>query len=195
MSRLLLWRHGLTAWNAEGRIQGQLDPPLAEEGVRQAEKAAEFLAALAPRLIVSSDLSRARLTAAELAARTGLPVALDERLRERHWGEWQGATHAELAVSDPERYAAWRDGGPVDVPGAESNAEVGVRVAAALIEHAPEDGVAVVVSHGGALKHGLARLISVPALGPVLRGLDNCRWSEVQRRGEGWVLGAHNVGA
>jgi probable phosphoglycerate mutase len=195
VSRLLLWRHGLTAWNAEGRIQGQLDSPLAEDGVRQAEKAAELLAALRPSIIVSSDLSRARLTAEELAVRTGLPVSVDRRLRERHWGQWQGATHAELAESDPERYAAWQDGGRIDVPGAETDADVGIRVAAALAEHAPAGGVAVVVSHGGALKHGLAALIGVPGLGPVLRGLGNCRWSEVQRRGDGWVLNAHNVGA
>jgi probable phosphoglycerate mutase len=197
VSRLLLWRHGLTTWNAEGRIQGQLDSPLAEEGVVQAEKAAALLASTRPVSIVSSDLSRARCTADALAARTGLPVALDPRLRERHWGQWQGRTHDQLAVEDPERYVAWNGGALVDVPGAEDYEAVGARVAATLRElvSTSDGGPVVVVSHGGALKHGLIAFLGLPGeAAQVVRGLGNCRWADVRARGTGWSLHSYNVG-
>jgi broad specificity phosphatase PhoE len=194
VTRILLWRHGLTGYNAEGRIQGQFDAPLADEGLRQAEKAAELLAALAPTRIVSSDLSRARRTAEVLGARTGLSVEPDTRLRERHFGEWQGRTHAELAAHDAERYDAWRSGGPVTVPGSESTAEVGVRTAAALGDLA-DSGLVVVVSHGGSIRYGLEEFLGAPGLSRVLRGLENCHWADVRPRGGRWVLHAYNVGA
>jgi probable phosphoglycerate mutase len=195
VTRLLLWRHGLTEWNAAGRIQGQLDAPLAEEGIRQAEKAASVLAGLEPTAIVSSDLSRARRTAEELAARTGLTVSTDVALRERHWGDWQGSTHAELQVDDPERYAAWRDGGRIEVPCAESNSAVGARAAAAIRAAASTGDTVVVVSHGGAIRYGLGELLGAPDLPRVLRTLENCRWADVRARGDRWVLHAYNVGA
>ncbi|MCW2567109.1 MAG: histidine phosphatase family protein [Mycobacterium sp.] len=195
MSRILLWRHGLTGYNAEGRIQGQFDAPLADEGLRQAEKAAELLAALAPTRIVSSDLSRARRTAEVLGARTGLSVEPDTRLRERHFGEWQGRTHAELATHDAERYDAWRNGRHVAVPGSESTTECGVRTAAALTEIASGEGPIVVVSHGGSIRYGLEEFLGAPGLSRVLRGLENCHWADVRPRGGRWILHAYNVGA
>ena len=69
VGRLVVWRHGRTGWNAEGRFQGQLDPPLDATGRRQAARAATALAAtLGPdALVVSSDLDRARATAQVLA--------------------------------------------------------------------------------------------------------------------------------
>jgi probable phosphoglycerate mutase len=197
--RLLLWRHGQTDWNAEGRIQGQTDSQLADEGVRQAEKAAEPLAALSPTLIVASDLARARDTAEVLATRTGLAVTTDARLRERHWGDWQGHTHAELAVHDAERYVAWRNGERIEVPGAETNEAVGLRAAAgilAAVEASPDDGVVVVVSHGGAIRHSLGYLLGAPAgFAGLVRTLDNCRWADLRPRRDSWVLHAYNVGA
>ena len=84
MRRLVIWRHGRTTWNAEHRFQGQSDVPLDAVGVEQARRAAVELAALKPSVIVSSDLQRARDTAAALAAVTGLEVNLDRRLRETY---------------------------------------------------------------------------------------------------------------
>ncbi|MGB3014153.1 MAG: histidine phosphatase family protein, partial [Candidatus Nanopelagicales bacterium] len=88
--RLVLWRHGRTAWNLEHRFQGQTDVALDEVGVRQARAAAGLLMALRPQLIVSSDLSRARDTAQALADRTSLTVQTDPRLRETNGGRWEG---------------------------------------------------------------------------------------------------------
>ena len=63
MTRLIIWRHGQTTWNAARRVQGQIDIELSDLGRRQAAEAAERLAALGPTRIVSSDLRRADATA------------------------------------------------------------------------------------------------------------------------------------
>ncbi len=99
-------RHGQTEYNLRSRMQGQLDTELTELGRAQAVAAAEALAKRQPLLIVSSDLRRAYDTAVALAERTGLPVQVDERLRETHLGDWQGMTHAEIDAS--RRAPGWR---------------------------------------------------------------------------------------
>ncbi len=86
----MLLRHGRTADNHGGRIQGQLDTPLDEVGRRQAAATAPLLTAAAPGVLLSSDLARARDTALVLGERAGLVPVLDPRLRELHLGTWQG---------------------------------------------------------------------------------------------------------
>src|SRR2546428_10390762 len=107
MTRLIIWRHGRTAWNHLRRVQGRLDIDLDEIGLAQAEQAAPALAAYEPQVLVSSDLIRARRTAQALAAITNLPVDLDPRLRERDYGPWQGLTHPEIQARYPVDYARW----------------------------------------------------------------------------------------
>jgi probable phosphoglycerate mutase len=114
VTRLILWRHGQTAWNAGGRVQGQIDTPLSDTGLAQAAAAAPRLAALEPAVLVSSDLRRASTTMAALAALVDVPVAYDPRLRERSFGEWEGLTHAEIGGTWPEAFDRWRRGAPVD---------------------------------------------------------------------------------
>ncbi len=182
MRRLLLVRHGESLWNAEGRIQGQRCSGLSQRGHAQAASlAAAYRTPLAPLLattpgavqVVSSDLPRARETAAPLAAELGLQVRTDPRLRERAFGRWEGWSHAELAAEEPDRWQRWTSGADVmEEIGAETAAQLADRVAPALAElHAAttEGGVCVVVSHGGSIWHGLHRLLSLPArsLGPV----------------------------
>src|SRR5206468_4788215 len=125
--RVLVWRHGRTEWNAEGRFQGQLDPPLDERGRRQAAQAAPYLAAgLTPEdtVVVSSDLVRAAETARSLTGLLGGPLRLDERLREHGMGSWEGLTRAEVADRFPEQYADWMAGRPVRGRGGEDPSEV-----------------------------------------------------------------------
>jgi len=191
--RLLLWRHGRTAWNAEGRIQGQADVPLDAVGVRQAAEAAPLLAAERPDAILSSDLSRARATADALAAVTGLPVQVDSRLRESAFGDWQGRTGEEIAARWPEAYSRWRSGEPIGLPGVETPEEVADRVVAAL--DSTGAGTTVVVTHGGAARRGLLALLDWPerslvGLGP----LGNCRWCELRTSTRGWRLYSYNAG-
>src|SRR3954470_25067795 len=99
--RVVLLRHGRTAHNATGRIQGQLDVPLDSVGLAQAAAVAEALAEASPYAVVSSDLSRARETALAVSERAGAPLSLDERLREISLGAWQGLTSDEAAAQFP----------------------------------------------------------------------------------------------
>ena len=190
--RLVLWRHGQTQWNVEGRFQGQSDIPLDPEGERQAERSARLLAALQPAAIFSSDLTRAMATAAPLARLTGLTVIPDKDLRERYGGQWEGLTDVEIRGRYPDAHKHWQP------PGGETSAAVADRAAAALdriAETLTPEALAVVVSHGAALRLGAARLLGLPeelwgAVGP----LANCAWSVLGRRRGRWRLLEHNAG-
>lgn len=203
VARVVLWRHGRTAWNAEGRWQGHLDVPLDEVGQEQARAAAAVLAKVTPTALVSSDLARARVTAQALADATGLPVTEDRALREIDGGAWQGLLRAEIEAADPERYAAWRGGEDLPAGGGERRSTAAERVAAAVERHAAhvaaDDGAGtlVVVSHGGALGGALLRLLGLAReAAPVVAGLRNAHWTTLVRGGEGgprWRLLEHNA--
>ena len=197
MTRLILWRHGRTDWNHIHRIQGQLDSELDEVGLAQAAAGAPALAAVQPLLIVSSDLRRTTRTAGFLADLTGLPVELDPRLRERHFGRWQGLTMAEIEQNHAEEWAASQRG-EHGADGVESVAALGERAAAALADIADrvgESGTAVVVTHGGAARAGVATLLGLTAARWHLLGaLKNCAMTDLRRdSARGWVLQAHNL--
>jgi len=198
VTRLIVWRHGQTVWNQQQRIQGQTDVDLDDVGRQQAAAAAQLLVAKNPDLIVSSDLRRAQDTAQALATLTGLPVDTDSRLRERVYGLWEGLTHPEIEARWPEKFQQWRRGEPVTDVGIESYDDVGKRVSAALADIAEraQGGTAVVVTHGGAARHGVGAFLgwanTVPhTLGP----LANCHWIELrQGRGGAWRMETYNVG-
>lgn len=159
-ARLWLVRHGQTDWNLIGRFQGQADPPLNATGEQQARDLAARLDGTAYAALYSSDLLRARQTAAALADHTGLPVRLDARLREVHHGEWDGLLVTEVQARYGDSWAEReRSPGTARPPGGETVAEVADRVAAALDEiarlHAGTD--VLVVSHGLALATALCR--------------------------------------
>jgi probable phosphoglycerate mutase len=197
MTRLLIWRHGQTAWNALRQTQGQLDIDLNDVGLEQASAAAALLAARRPDLIASSDLSRCASTARPLALVTGLPVALDKRLRERDFGPWQGLLPGEIEQRWPQEYEHWQQTGESVLPGIESVEDLAARAAAAFADVAEQvgDGTAVVVTHGGAAKAGTTELLGWPVhVGHALKVLDNCHWTELRRTSMGWQLFAHNVG-
>jgi broad specificity phosphatase PhoE len=197
--RIVLWRHGRTEWNASGRFQGQTDISLDDFGREQADGAARRLASLQPELLVSSDLRRARDTMAALAALTGLKIELDARLRETFAGDWQGLTGTEIATRHPEDYKSWRAGDPLlRVGGGETRQEVAERVAAAVRDVAArlsDDGLAVLTTHGGAARLGIAALIGMPLERFTnIGGLSNTSWSMLRDTDQGWVLVEHNAG-
>lgn len=194
----MLWRHGQTAWNLEQRFQGNTDIELTAEGAAQARRAARLLAALRPDAIIASDLRRAAGTAAELAALTNLPVTHYEGLRETFAGAWQGLTHTEIVERYGEQYAAWKRGEPVRRGGGELETEVADRAAPVVLTAADklaDDGVLVVVSHGGTIRTTIGRLLGLESTSwESLGGLTNCCWSVLGEGARGWRLLEHNAG-
>ncbi|MFJ6796703.1 histidine phosphatase family protein [Streptomyces sp. NPDC091268] len=196
--KIVLWRHGQTAWNLERRFQGSTDIELTQTGVAQARRAARLLASLKPDAIIASDLRRASATAAELAAVTGLPVTHSAALRETYAGEWQGLTHDEIVEKYGEQYAAWRRGEPVRRGGGELETEVADRAAPVVLSYVdrlPPNGTLVVVSHGGAIRTTIGRLLGLDSHHwESLGGLSNCCWSVLGEGARGWRLMEHNAG-
>jgi probable phosphoglycerate mutase len=194
--RLFLWRHGRTEWNAEGRFQGQLDPPLDEVGRDQAVRTAPHLLACGltaqDTVVVSSDLIRAAATATVLTTLLGVPLRLDARLREHGLGAWEGLTRADVAARHPEQYADWLAGRPVRGRGGENPAEVTRRAVAALAD-LPPARAAVVVTHGGTAGRLLEALLGLGAdHRRVFGALGNCAWSELTQQAGRWRLIRHN---
>jgi glucosyl-3-phosphoglycerate phosphatase len=199
VTRLIIWRHGNTDWNAGHRVQGQTDVPLNDLGRQQAVDAAELLVRFQPAAIVSSDLRRAADTAAALAAVTGLRVEHDERLRERHFGAWQGLTMTEVAVAHPLQYARWLAGGDDVGADVETLSDLGKRVAEAFqaaADLAPPGGTVVVATHGAAARQGIGHLLGWPSEQlRTLRALQNCHWVELTHdTTRGWQIASYNVG-
>jgi len=196
MPRLVVWRHGRTAWNATRRFQGQTDVELDETGISQAIAAAPRIAAYQPDVIISSDLKRATQTADELAKITGLGVELDPRLRERHFGPWQGLTAEEIGERFPDQFARWRSVLDLDDPAIERQEALAARVGDAFREIAQRvgDGTAVLVMHGGSARAGCGTLLGWPMeLWGTLGALSNCAGADLAytvRRG--WQLNAYN---
>ena len=153
-TKLLLIRHGETAWNAEHRIQGQLDIPLSPLGMLQATRLAECLANEPIDAVYPSAQSRAWLTAAPLAARLGVEVVAEPRLRERSFGIFEGHTLDEISARYPDEFRKWRERDAAWRPeGGESGQQLIDRVMAAVTEigarHAGQ--TVALVSHGGVL--------------------------------------------
>lgn len=214
--RVVFWRHGRTEWNSKGRFQGQEDIPLDDTGRDQARRSARLLRKLEPVQIVSSDLLRARDTAAMLGELCSLDVGTDPRLRETYAGRWQGKTFQEIGEQFEGEQAAWSAGSvTARAGGGESRVDVGLRMAEAVLEIAgglESNGTLVVVSHGGAMRVGLAAMLGLPQeFWGSISGVTNCHWSvleeleghpnagdpAVENRGPSptrWHLTEHNVG-
>jgi 2,3-bisphosphoglycerate-dependent phosphoglycerate mutase len=108
MLELILVRHGVTAWNLEKRFQGQMDTPLSPAGFEQAELTADALVGEPVSSIYTSDLLRAQQTALPIAEAMGLPLLAEISLRERHFGQFEGKTHADLEAFHAEDFAKWK---------------------------------------------------------------------------------------
>ena len=116
-TRILAIRHGQTAWNAAGRIQGHRDIGLDDTGQRQAKALAQALRGEPLHAVYSSDLLRACQTAQPLASINGLPLHQDTGLRERAFGSFEGLTFDEIAQRWPEQAQRWRQRDPDFSPG------------------------------------------------------------------------------
>lgn len=153
-ARVLAIRHGETTWNVDTRIQGQLDVGLNDTGRWQAERVAQALTGEPISAIYASDLGRAYDTALSISRATGVPVSADEGLRERHFGEFQGRTFAEIEAVLPDQAQRWRTRDPEFAPaGGESLLQLRERVVATaekLAARHPGELI-VLVGHGGVM--------------------------------------------
>lgn len=160
--RVALLRHAPTEWNRQGRIQGHRDSPLTPAGRRMAADWARRLAPWEFHRVMSSDLGRARETAALLAQGRPLPLEADARLREQDWGAWTGLRLPTIRQRFPREWErqegqAWR----FRPPGGESRDEVAARGAAflaSLADRWPGQRL-LVVTHEGFMKCLLYQLI------------------------------------
>lgn len=161
IERILLVRHGLTDWNAQGRWQGYEPVPLNEEGRTQAGTLADTMRGRPVGTIVSSDLSRAFETASAIGAVLGIQPRPDERWREFHMGIFQGNTRDEIARKFPDEWHGFQSNyWDFHIPGGESRRMMQERIYGAwlaLLDSAVGPEV-IVVSHGGSIKMLLLRL-------------------------------------
>lgn len=199
--RLIIWRHGQTTYNAEGRWQGQLDVPLSDLGRRQAQEKAQALLAYDIDAIWSSDLTRAASTAQSLADLVQLPITLDKRFREIDAGSWSGLTAAEVKEGYADLQARVEAG--EDLPRG-GNGETLTQVmqrsheaALELLPTLPDGGTAVIATHGMCGRALIAALVGLTQQQAWLafRGLSNCHWSAVVEGSHGWRIESWNAGA
>lgn len=189
MLRLYLVRHGQTAWNEVGRIQGHSDVPLDAVGLRQAEQTARWLAETLqnPQGVYTSDLQRAAQTAEAIARALECPLYPEPRLRERFWGDWEGLTLDEVRERYPEQHLTYLydplHGTP---PNAEPMEAFWERVKdfthALLKTHAEGDWV--IVGHGGSLRIILCEVLAGDVQTYRRIRLDNTSVSIVEHTGE-----------
>ncbi len=163
--KLVLVRHAETEASARGRCYGSLDVGLSPTGRRQCEVLAGMLAPEPVEAVVSSDRQRAIETATAIAMPHGLDVRRDPDLRELDFGELEGRSYDEIAISLPQLYADWMTR-PTEVtfPGGECYAELRSRslaVVESLLETCRGRTV-VVVTHGGVVRAILADVLDIP---------------------------------
>jgi probable phosphoglycerate mutase len=186
MTRILLARHGETDWNRDGRWQGHSDRSLDDAGREQARRLGAHLSRVGVDHLYSSDLARARETAAAVEAATGLRARIDPGLREVDVGQLTGCSRAEVEARDPAWFREWSEGTVTGYPDGETYLDVhrrSVRAFERILEEA-DGGTAVVVCHGGNI-----RAITLEVLGnhrPVERwrvaAVANCSITAVERR-------------
>jgi probable phosphoglycerate mutase len=183
MTDLALTRHGETDWNQVKRIQGSTDIALNAHGLEQARKLAQRLAAETVDVLVSSDLLRARQTAAAIADKTGRHIDLDPRLRERNYGVLEGLTAEEIRVRHPIAFEHWRARTPDFVfPNGESLRQFYERVQTALTDIARRYAGrrVVIVTHGGVLDCAYRLATGTPLDAPRIEALLNASLSRLR---------------
>jgi broad specificity phosphatase PhoE len=165
MLTIHLVRHGDTAQAAEGIFCGDLDPPLTEHGLAQAEKLGKVGTALGLTALYCSPKQRARQTLAPLARAIGLEPTLEAGLREIAYGTWEGRREIEIRESEPEAYAAWHaDPALTSPPGGETAFDIAGRALPVLVRirqrHAT--GSVLLVSHKATVRVLVCALLGMP---------------------------------
>lgn len=198
ITEFVLVRHGETASNADGIIQGHLQTELNEKGLYQARLAGKALADERFDLIVSSDLFRALKTAQTIAEENihkGIPIQTTPELREWFLGDFQGKTVSEIDKEYPNVLNAFRYAGEdFAIPGGERRSEFYARVHRCLDRLADEHAgkKILLVSHGGCLKAVFQKIVAIPGSGAMLPMTNNASISRFLRRDDQWQLNSWN---
>jgi len=190
-TRLCVVRHGETAWNAEHRVQGQLDVPLNAIGQAQALAASKVLAQEKFDAIYSSDLSRARQTAQPTASAISMEMRLERNLRERHYGIFERLTYAEVKTRYPEDYARFEARDPdYAFRTGESLRDFSARSIAAISRIAEQnrDQSILVFTHGGVLDKLYRFITGLPLSAPRDFGIPNAGLNRIEVTAAGWQI-------
>jgi len=193
---LVLWRHGVTDWNAQHRFQGcNADVDLSDEGVAQSLAAAPGVARYDPDILVSSPMARARQTASAVEAILGRESIVDTRLKEIDVGAWSGLTFDHVMAHDPDYAASRRAEADCRQGGTgETAMELGVRVGAALRDWTRAGETTLIVCHGWALQMGVSNLMGWDYAGSRgLKVMGNCAVSVLTRTGVRWRIDVWNA--
>ena len=192
-ARIWLVRHGQTDWNAQRRIQGHTPTELNAAGRAEAAMLANWFADRPFATIWSSDLPRAKQTAEAIAARHNLSVNTSSDLRERELGPFEGKTWDEVR-----RVRSELTGSPVQngdladwtgIPGVEADEDLWQRVSRQLAAIAKSNqGDALVVSHGGVIKHTVCHVLGLPSGLPRRFPLSNGITAVLTLRPDGFYL-------
>lgn len=191
-TRLVVLRHGETAWNALLRIQGHVDEPLNARGQWQATRLGEALRDEGLAAVYSSDLGRALATAQAVARAAGLGhVHTDAALRERAFGSFEGLSHAELEERFPDDVRRWRQREPGFAPGGGESLETFsarcVPAAAAIAARHAGQAIAL-VAHGGVLDCLYRAATGMGLQAPRTWQLGNATINRLLWHGEGFAL-------
>lgn len=165
MKTLYIVRHGETDWNKMGKYQGITDVPLNENGLAQAKACGEALSHVHFDRILSSDLSRALVTAESIRRNRSIPISTDKRLRELNFGDWEALLFSEIEERWPglidEMYLKPHI---VRVPNGESFKELQERAWAGLEEFISandEEEILLITCHGGTIRTLLCKLLDI----------------------------------
>jgi len=190
-TRLCIVRHGETAWNAEHRVQGQLDVPLNAVGEAQALATAGALAQEKFDVIYASDLSRARQTAQPTADFFSMKILLDEKLRERHYGIFERLTYAEVKLRYPEDYArfeardpdyAFRTGESL-----RNFSQRSILIITGIVNAHPGKNI-LVFTHGGVLDKLYRHITGLPLSAARDFGIPNAGLNRIEVTPAGWRI-------
>lgn len=177
--RLLLTRHGQTDWNVAGKIQGITDTELNETGIKQAETTREKLLTEDIDVIISSPLKRAKKTAEIIGSGRNIPIIIDDSIKERYFGKYEGKTGKEFDLDEIWNYKLNKQYEDV-----ESTGELFTRVQGFLdkIKQEYPDKTVLLVTHGGVAVPIRATLEGIPEGMDILKGLgiDNCEVREYE---------------
>jgi len=188
MLHLILVRHGETEWNVQRRYQGQFNVPLSSVGRQQAERIAQRLASQKIDAIYASDLERAWETAATIAAKHGLAVASEPRLRELKFGVLEGLTFDEAQIQYPEMITAWLKDFNQPPQGGESVDLLNARIISLLheLQQKHNEQTLLLVGHGGSLSEILRVVLDLSREKRWYFEMENAGLSEVSIA-EGYV--------